>query len=70
MKKLLVILAVAGLFMCASCSKTCDCKAKVNGDVVYEATHELKDGEKCSDYNAYVSALGQSVETKCSPKIF
>lgn len=70
MKKLLIILAVAGLFMCASCSKSCDCKAKINGEVLAEKTVELSNGEKCSDYNVGVNVFGQSATFKCTPELF
>jgi len=71
MKKVLFALILAGgIFALSSCSKECDCSAKWNGEVVYESTVELSDGEKCSDYNSYVNVLGVSAELKCSPVLF
>lgn len=71
MKKVLFALVLAGgLFAMASCTKECDCVAKVNGEVVYESTVALDEGKKCSDYNSYISVLGVSAESKCTPVLF
>ncbi|MDD2594681.1 MAG: hypothetical protein PHD11_02540 [Bacteroidales bacterium] len=70
MKKLLVVVAVASLFLCAGCSKTCKCSAKLNDEVLSEKTVELNDGEKCSDYNTSVTVLGQTAQLKCTPQLF
>lgn len=71
MKKVLFALVlIGGIFAFSSCSKECDCKAKWNGEVVYESNVTLKDGEKCSDYNSYVSVIGISAELKCTPVLF
>ena len=71
MKKVLFALVlVGGIFALSACSKECDCAAKWNGEVVYEQTVELSDGEKCSDYNGYVKVLGISAELKCTPHLF
>ncbi|MBQ2574562.1 MAG: hypothetical protein IKO34_03255 [Bacteroidales bacterium] len=60
MKKLLVVLAAAGLlFAMSSCDKTCTCKSFLGGNVVTESEVELdKDNtniKKCSDMNTYVT---------------
>lgn len=71
MKKVLYALVLAGgIFALSACSKECDCTAKWNGEVVYESTVELQDGEKCSDYNSYVNVLGVSAQLKCTPVLF
>ena len=56
--------------MCSSCSKTCNCKAKINDEVISETTFELSDGEKCSDYNTSVTILGQTAAYKCTAQLF
>lgn len=58
MKKLLVVLAAAGmLFAMSSCDKTCTCKTFLVGNVVTEYEVELdKENtniKKCSDMNTY-----------------
>ena len=71
MKKVLFALVlIGGMFAMSSCSKECNCVAKVNGEVKYESSIELEDGDKCSDYNSYINILGTSAELKCSPKLF
>ncbi len=60
MKKLLVVLAAAGLlFAMSSCDKTCTCKSFLAGNVVTESEVELdKENtniKKCSDMNTYVT---------------
>lgn len=71
MKKVLFALVLAGgIFALSSCAKECNCAAKWNGEVVYEKTLELQDGDKCSDYNTYVSVMGISAELKCTPHLF
>lgn len=71
MKKVLFALVLAGgIFALSSCAKECNCAAKWNGEVVYEQTLELQDGDKCSDYNTYVSVMGISAELKCTPHLF
>ena len=71
MKKVLFALVlVGGIFAMSSCSKECKCTVKYNGEIVSETTVELDDGEKCSEYNGYVSILGQSLEQKCTPQLF
>ena len=71
MKKVLFALVlIGGVFAMSSCSKECKCSAKVNGEVVYESTVQLDDGERCSDYNTYISVLGVSAESKCTPVLF
>ena len=60
MKKVLVILAAAGLlFAMSSCDKTCTCKTFLAGNVITENEVELdKDNtnvKKCSDMNTYVT---------------
>lgn len=69
-KVLLSIVLLGGIFALSSCSKECTCKAKWNGEVKSETTIKLDDGEKCSDYNGYISVLGQSLEQKCTPNLF
>ena len=71
MKKVLIALAlIGGMFAFSSCAKECHCTAKVNGEVAYESNVELEDGDKCSDYNSYMSILGVSAELKCTPVLF
>ena len=73
MKKVLFTLMIAaGVFTLASCSKNCNCSASYNGEVVFEETLEMEDGDKCSDFNRKVSipAINVSVETKCTPQLF
>ena len=71
MKKVLfALILVGGIFALSSCAKECNCQAKYNGEVVYESTVGLADGKKCSDYNKFVSVLGVSVESKCTPILF
>ncbi|MBP7753987.1 MAG: hypothetical protein KA074_01880 [Bacteroidales bacterium] len=73
MKKLLLLMAVGALFLCAGCSKKCHCVAKLNGEVVYERSDiVLGEGERCSDYNTMVSVplVATKVESKCLPQLF
>lgn len=71
MKKVLFALVLAGgIFAMSSCSKECDCSAKWQGEVVYESTVQLNDGERCSDYNKKISAAGYTAELKCTPLLF
>jgi hypothetical protein len=68
MKKLLIgLILILGICALSSCSKKCDCKAKYNGEVVYEDTVDLQDGEKCSDFNKTVKipAIGVNAEVQC-----
>ena len=73
MKKVLfTLILAAGIFTMASCSKNCNCSATYNGEVVYEESIEMEDGDKCSDFNKKVSVpiINVSVETKCTPELF
>ena len=73
MKKVLFTLMIAaGIFTLASCSKSCDCSASWNGEVVYEESIQLEEGDKCSDFNKMVNipALSISAELKCTPQLF
>lgn len=71
MKKVLFALVlVGGIFAMSSCGKDCTCTVKANGEVKSETHMTLKEGEKCSDYNGYVSLFGQSLEQKCTPNLF
>lgn len=71
MKKVLIALvALVAVFALSSCSKTCKCTAKFNGEVVSETTITLDDGDKCSNHNGKISVLGQTAENKCTPQIF
>jgi len=71
MKKVLFALVLAGgLLMMSSCSKECNCVGKLDGEVKYESTVELEDGDKCSEYNFYYDILGTSIEVKCTPVLF
>jgi hypothetical protein len=71
MKKVLfAIVAIAAIFAFSSCSKSCKCTAKFNGEVLSETTVKLSDGEKCSDYNGRITILGQTAENKCVPQLF
>lgn len=72
MKKLLVVLAAAGLlFAMASCSE-CKCKSYLNGEYIEnsEVTFDKDDlqsagFDKCSDLNSSVTLLGNTTEVKC-----
>lgn len=70
MKKLVLAL-VAVLAVCAlsSCSRTCNCKAYYNDNVVNK-TITLDEGQKCSDYNTYVKVGNVESGLKCSPQLF
>lgn len=71
MKKVLLGLVLVGcVFAFSSCTKKCDCKAKFNGEVVYEQTFELSKGESCSDKNKKISVAGITAEAKCTPVLF
>ena len=73
MKKVLLgLIIVLGVCALSSCSKQCDCKAKYNGEVVYEDTVELEKGEKCSDYNKTIQipVIGVSASTECKADLF
>jgi len=70
MKKIILLVAAAGILMCSSCSKTCNCKAKINDEVISETTVELSDGEKCSDHNTSVTIVGQTAAYKCTAQLF
>ncbi len=71
MKKVLVILAAAGmLFAMSSCSKECKCKHYVNGDLKNETTITKEDMEKlgyekCKDMNSKIELAGNKSEVKC-----
>jgi hypothetical protein len=73
MKKVLFAVVLAcGLIAFSSCSKECNCVGKYNGEVVYETSVSLEDGDKCSDYNKLVNIplLGVNAEVKCTPVLF
>lgn len=71
MKKVLLgLVLLVCVFAMSSCSKKCDCKAKLNGETIWESTVELGDGEKCSDKNGKISVAGISAESKCTPVLF
>ena len=73
MKKVLfALILTAGIFTMASCSKECTCSAKYNGEVVYETTIDLEEGDKCADYNKMINIpiIGVSAELKCTPILF
>ena len=71
MKKVLVILAAAGLlFAMSSCSNECKCKRYVDGDLKSETTITKEDMEslgfeKCKDMNSTIELLGVKTEVKC-----
>ena len=71
MKKVLVILAAAGLlFAMSSCSKECKCKYYSDGDLKSEKTITKEDMEslgfeKCKDMNSTIELLGVKTEVKC-----
>lgn len=69
-KALFAIAAIAAVFAFSSCSKSCKCTAKLNGEVLSETTVELSDGDKCSDFNGKITILGQTAENKCVPQLF
>ena len=73
MKKVLfTLILAAGIFTMSSCSKECNCTAKYNGEVVYETTVDLEEGDKCADYNKMINIpiIGVSAELKCTPILF
>ena len=73
MKKVLfAVILVAGIFTLSSCAKKCDCTAKYNGEVVYETSLDLEEGDKCADYDKTISVpiLGVTAELKCTPVLF
>lgn len=71
MKKVFIALALmGGIFALSSCAKDCTCTAKYNGDVVYESSVKLEEGDKCSNHDSYVNVLGQKLELKCTPNLF
>ena len=73
MKKVLfAVILAAGIFTLSSCSKECNCTAKYNGEVVYETSVELEEGDKCGDYDKTINVplLGVSAELKCTPILF
>jgi len=57
MKKLLVVLAAAGLlFAMSSCNKTCTCKTYAAGIVTYtQEDMEIDKGKKCADYTKIIT---------------
>lgn len=71
MKKVLVVLAAAGMLVAmSSCSKDCKCKYYVDGDMKSEKTISKEDMEslgyeKCKDMNSTVDLLGVKQEVKC-----
>lgn len=71
MKKVLVILAAAGmLFAMSSCGNECKCKHYVNGDLKSETTISKEDMEslgyeKCKDMNSTIELAGNKSEVKC-----
>lgn len=76
MKKVLLSLAVVATVACfASCSKTCSCKAYVNGNVSEEWEVDLDDVnddnvKKCSDLNTVIELGGLKAGTECKSSIF
>ena len=62
-KVLLSVAAVALLVSLGSCSMTCKCVSKVDGQVVQTTTTETKG--KCSDLNVKQSTMGMTQETNC-----
>lgn len=71
MKKVALVLVLAvSVFAFSSCSKSCKCTAKFNGETLKEEVITPADGKKCSDYNGSLSILGQTAENKCVPQLF
>ena len=73
MKKVLfAVILAGGIFALSSCAKECNCTAKYNGEVVYETTVSLEEGDKCADYDKLINIpiIGVSAELKCSPILF
>ena len=62
-KVLLSVAAVALLVSFASCSKTCKCTQKVDGQVVTTTTMETKGN--CSKLNVKQTVMGMTQETTC-----
>lgn len=69
-KVLLALVLVGGLLTLSSCSKECNCVGKYKGEIKYEQTVSLDEGEKCSDYNFYMKVVGVEIEVKCTPLLF
>lgn len=66
MKKIITALVIiAGIFTLSSCSKSCYCKAVVNGEEILGKIFDNEDSRPCSDYNYYDSVLGQTTEYRC-----
>ena len=71
MKKAFVILALIGAaLIMSSCVKTCNCKTKVDDKVILENTIELKEGERCSDFNSAATLLNHGASVRCTPILF
>lgn len=70
-KTMTVILAASMVIICtASCSKSCNCTAKANGEIVEEEIFELEEGEMCSDFNGKINVGGTSAERMCTYDVF
>ena len=70
MKKIvLALVAVIAVCALSSCSRTCNCKAYYNDNVV-DKTINLDEGQKCSDFNTYVKIGGVESGLKCAPALF
>ena len=64
MKKILLsVAAVALLVSLGSCSKTCKCVQKVDGQVTQTTSVETKG--KCSELNVKQTTMGMTQETTC-----
>ncbi len=64
------IIAISIMLLASSCVKTCNCKTRVDGEVVLENTIELDEGQKCGDFNRAASALNHYASVKCTPILF
>lgn len=72
-KTLLALAAVVAVLLCASCSKTCNCKAYGSAagySADYDGTITLEQGQKCSDFNQHVGIAGVEAGVKCTPQLF
>lgn len=69
-KAIIAIVAVVAVLSLSSCSKSCHCVSKFNGEVVVDKVVQLENGEKCSDKNIAAGAFGYKAELKCTPQLF
>jgi len=69
-KAIIAVIAVVAVLSLSSCSKSCRCISKFNGEVLVDRVVELDEGERCSDRNIAAGAYGYKAELKCTPQLF